>query len=119
MRQWIRLVTISALSAALAACVSYGPGPGFDPNSIEGEWFDSNGFQSTFSAGRFETRTTDTNTLLATGQYRYVNRDLVQIDIRSLLRNTNSRANCSLVSATQLNCTSNAGSRFTLNRRLA
>ena len=120
MRQWIRLITLVAISVGLSACIqSYGPGSGYDPNSIEGEWIDANGIRSSFSSGRFETRTTDTNTLLATGKYRYVNRRLVQIDIRSLVRNTNSRVNCSLVSPTQLNCTSNAGGQFSLNRRLA
>lgn len=119
MRQWIRLITLVAISVGLSACIpSYGPGPGYDPNSIEGQWIDANGIQSSFNGGKFETRTTDTNTLLATGRYRYTGNRLVQIDIRSLVRNTNSRVNCSLVSPTQLNCTSNTGGQFSLNRRL-
>jgi hypothetical protein len=119
MRQSIRLITMAAAAAALSACVpTYGPGGGYNPNSIEGEWIDSNGIRSTFNAGRFETRTTDTNTLLATGRYQNVNPRLVQIEIRSLVRNTNSTVNCSLVSPTQLNCTSNTGGQFSLNRRL-
>lgn len=119
MRQWIRLVILLALSTGLLGCIpSQGPGSGYDPNSIEGEWIDPNGIRSSFSSGNFETRTTDTNSLLATGKYHYVNRRLVQIDIRSLVRNTNSRVNCSLVSPTQLNCTSSTGGTFSLNRRL-
>ncbi|MDA4847117.1 hypothetical protein [Hoeflea poritis] len=119
MRQWIRLATLAAMAAGLAACQSgYGPGYGGDPNSIEGLWLDPNGIQSSFSAGRFETRTTDTNTLLATGKYTYINPRLVQVDIRSLVRNTNARVNCSLVSPTRLNCTSNEGGQFSLQRRL-
>ncbi|MCP4317084.1 MAG: hypothetical protein GY789_13985 [Hyphomicrobiales bacterium] len=117
MRQWIRLVTLTAVTLGLTACLPINR-PIYDPNSIEGQWIDPNGIQSSFSGGKFETRTTDTNTLLATGRYRYVNRNLVQIDIRSLVRNTNSRVNCSLVSPTQLNCTSNSGGKFSLNRRL-
>ncbi|MEX3010345.1 hypothetical protein [Hoeflea sp. TYP-13] len=119
MRQWIRLVALTTVAAGLSACVpSYGPGPGYDRNSIEGQWVDPNGIQSSFFSGRFETRTTDTNTLLATGKYTYVNPRLVQIDIRSLVRNTNSRVNCSLVSPTRLNCTSSSGGQFSLTRRL-
>ena len=75
--------------------------------------------QSTFNNGQFETRTTDTNTLLATGRYTQVNPQLVQIDMRSLVRQTNSTVNCALVSPTQLNCTSSAGGQFSLNRPLS
>jgi len=120
MRIWIRLIILMAVATGLAACQSgYSGGPGYDRNSIEGYWLDPNGFQSRFSAGTFETRTTDTNTLLATGKYTQINSRLVQIDIRSLVRNTNSRVNCSLVSSTRLNCTSSSGAQFMLSRRNA
>lgn len=118
MRQSIRLITLAAMAAALAACQG-SSGPGYNPNSVEGRWLDANGIQSTFNAGQFETRTTDTNTLLATGRYTQVNPQMVQIDMRSLVRQTNSTVNCSLVSPTQLNCTSSAGGQFSLNRPLS
>ena len=119
MRHWIRLVILAAAALGLAGCqAGYGPGPRYDPNSIEGEWLDPNGIQSRFTAGQFETRTTDTNTLLATGKYTYINPRLVQVDIRSLVRGTNARVNCSLVSPTRLNCTSSSGDQFSLTRRL-
>lgn len=117
-RIWLFLMAISAIG--LAGCVpSYGPGPGGGGNSIEGVWLDPNGIQSRFSAGTFETRTTDTNTLLATGRYNLINPRLVQIDIRSLVRQTNTTVNCSLVSPNRLNCTSSNGQQFSLTRRLA
>lgn len=119
MRHRIRLLSVAIMAIGLTACQSdYRYGPGNNSNSIEGLWLDPNGIQSSFSGGTFQTRTTDTNTLLATGRYTQVNPRLVQIDIRSLVRNTNSRVNCSLVSPAQLNCTSSSGGQFTLTRRL-
>ncbi len=120
MRHWSRTLTLLFMTAALAACQSnFGGGPRYDPNSIEGQWFDPNGILSTFSDGQFETRTTDTNTLLATGKYTYTGPRVVQIDLRSLVRNTSSKVNCSLASPSRLNCTSSTGSQFTLTRRTA
>ncbi len=120
MRHWIRLTLLMVMAVGLAACqTEYRNGPGYDPNSIEGQWLDPNGIQSSFSAGVFETRTTDTNTLLATGRYTQINPRLVEINIRSLVRNTNSRVNCSLVSPSRLNCTSSGGAQFSLTRRRA
>ena len=116
-RIWLLLAAVFA--TGLAGCVpSYGPGPGSNQNSVEGVWLDPNGIQSRFSAGTFETRTTDTNTLLATGRYSMINPRLVQVDIRSLVRQTNTTVNCSLVSPTRLSCTSSDGQQFSLTRRL-
>ncbi len=117
MRHWIKTTTLLLMATGLAACQLGGPSR--DPNSVDGQWVDPNGIVSTFNNGNFETRTTDTNTLLATGRYTYSGPRIVQIDIRSLVRKTNSRVNCSLVSPTQLNCTSDTGSQFELNRRRA
>ncbi|HET7412345.1 MAG TPA: hypothetical protein VFJ18_06750 [Pararhizobium sp.] len=86
------------------------------PAGIEGSWVDANGIVSSFSNGAFETRTTDTNSVLATGTYRYINNNMVQIALHSRLRNTDSTVNCALVNPTQLNCTSSAGSQFSLFR---
>ncbi len=120
MRQSIRLLFVMILAAGLAGCLgTYGTGPGGGSNAIDGVWLDPNGIESRFSNGSFETRTTDTNTLLATGRYTQINPRLVQIDIRSLVRQTTSRVNCSLVSPTRLNCTTSEGQQFSLTRRLA
>jgi hypothetical protein len=122
-----RLTSASALavlSVMLAACQSVGPVGGNVPTvgragGIEGNWVDANGITSSFNSGVFVTRTTDTNEKLAEGTYRYDNPQLVAIDMRSLVRGTTSRVNCALVSPAQLNCTSSAGSQFSLTRKAA
>lgn len=115
-----RIIAIGALAVSLAACqsVTYNPRPiAVQPQGIEGQWTDPNGIISSFSAGRFETRTTDTNSLLAQGSYRYVSDQIVEIELTSLLRQTTSRVNCAMVTLSQLNCTSSTGDQFTLVRR--
>ncbi|SSC71896.1 unnamed protein product [Ciceribacter sp. T2.26MG-112.2] len=72
---------------------------------------------STFQAGTFSTRTTDSNQLLASGTYTMVSDRLVEINLTSLVRNTQSKVNCAMVTPSQLNCTSDAGSQFSLARR--
>ena len=115
------IIAVSALSLGLAACqmggFSSGPVMPQQPRGIEGRWVDPNGITSSFYAGRFETRTTDTGTLLAEGNYQQVNSRMVEIEMTSLLRNTTSRVNCALVTPSQLNCTSSTGSQFTLARQ--
>ena len=94
-----RIVAVGALTAILASCQSatYSPRPlPVQPQGIEGQWTDPNGIVSSFSNGRFETRTTDTNSLLAEGSYRHVSAKVVEIDLTSLLRQTTSRVNCAL-----------------------
>lgn len=115
-----RLATVAALGLAVSGCtqVSYGPRPvATAPQGIEGQWMDPNGIVSSFNGGRFETRTTDTNTLMAQGNYRYLSPRYVEIDLTSLVRNTTSKVNCALATQSQLNCTSSSGAQFTLVRR--
>ncbi|PYE87758.1 outer membrane lipoprotein Omp10 [Phyllobacterium leguminum] len=114
---------LALISVTLAACQSAGP-IGNAPTvigtgGIEGNWVDPNGITSSFNSGVFVTRTTDTNEKLAEGSYRYETPQLVSIDMRSLVRGTTSRVNCAVVSPSQLNCTSSAGSQFTLTRKAA
>lgn len=117
-----RTLAIGALAGLLAACQSatYSPRPiQMQPQAgIEGQWTDPNGIISSFSNGRFETRTTDTNSLLAEGTYTQVSSQVVEIQLTSLLRQTQSRVNCALASQSQLNCTSSTGAQFTLVRRV-
>lgn len=109
---------------ALAGCQSiYAPEPmrptvpqQSSSRGIEGDWVDPNGIVSSFSGGSFETRTTDTNSVLATGSYSYTTNNEVAINLHSRLRNTDSTVNCALVNPTQLNCTSSTGSQFSLVR---
>lgn len=113
-------MALGILSLALAACSSTGPRPLPPVNqgpTIDGAWVDPNGIVSTFQGGRFSTRTTDTNQLLATGSYVQLSDRLVEISMTSLVRNTQQKVNCALVTPNQLNCTSDAGAQFSLARR--
>lgn len=107
-------------ASALSACYSSGPRP-MPPvrqaPTVEGTWVDPNGIVSSFSGGTFNTRTTDTNQLLASGTYISVSDRLVEINMTSLVRNTQQKVNCALVTPNQLNCTSDSGAQFSLARR--
>lgn len=87
------------------------------PVTIEGTWTDPNGLISTFQAGSFSTRTTDTNQLLASGTYVNGSGNLYEISLTSLVQNKQSKVNCALVNPSQLNCTANSGAQFTLARK--
>ena len=116
-----RTATAAGVALLAAACVSSPPagGPVVNaPTGVEGEWFDPNGIKSTFYSGNFETRTTDTNQKLAEGTYRQVSPTLVEISVRSLVRNTVNNVNCAMAGTTQLNCTSSTGQQFVLTRRV-
>ena len=110
--------------ASLAACIDEGPRPMrtsapiySQANSVEGTWSDPNGIISTFQGGAFTTRTTDSNQLLASGTYSSTQAGLVEINMTSLVRKTQSKVNCALVNPGQLNCTSDSGAQFSLSRR--
>ncbi|WP_411196966.1 outer membrane lipoprotein Omp10 [Rhizobium sp.] len=115
------LVLVGA-AAALAACVSSEPrrlpvASAPVATGVEGNWSDPNGIVSTFQGGTFTTRTTDSNQLLASGTYINTSPTLVEINMTSLVRKTQSKVNCALVNPSQLNCTSDSGAQFTLSRR--
>lgn len=119
----LRIATaLTAIIVTLSACQTQGPVGGNVPvvnrtqSGIDGNWVDANGITSSFNSGIFVTRTTDTNEKLAEGNYRHLSQQLVEIDMRSLVRGTTSKVNCALVSTNQLNCTSSAGSQFSLQR---
>lgn len=108
-----------AASSCVPATQSSRPMPAAMPQgpAVDGRWVDKNGIVSTFQAGAFSTRSTDTNTLLASGTYVTLSPTLYEINMTSLVRNTQSRVNCALVSPSQLNCTTDSNSQFTLNRQ--
>ncbi|SIQ39427.1 hypothetical protein SAMN05880582_1011713 [Rhizobium sp. RU20A] len=114
---------LAAIAATLSACQSepresYRPMPVAQQRiGVDGAWSDPNGIVSTFTAGTFSTRTTDTNQLLATGTYINVTDKLVEISMTSLVRNTQQKVNCALVTPSQLNCTTDKGAQFSLQRR--
>ncbi|MBB4566481.1 outer membrane lipoprotein Omp10 [Rhizobium leucaenae] len=118
-------IALLAAAAALSACVDFGgsrPPPAMRASvqpqtGVEGNWSDANGLISTFQAGTFTTHTTDSNSVLASGTYSMVSANLIEINMTSLVRKTQSKINCALISPSQLNCTSDAGKQFSLNRR--
>lgn len=116
-----RVLVLLAATSLLAACQTSAPSrPLPDPvrvPTVEGSWSDPNGLVSTFQAGTFNTRTTDgTNAIMASGTYTTDPRGVVQITFYSTLKKTTSRANCQLATVSQLNCTSDAGAQFSLQR---
>ncbi|MCP8894246.1 hypothetical protein KYK29_04835 [Shinella daejeonensis] len=119
----ITVLSLLAAAAALASCQMGGAPRSMpvvqqpQPTGVEGSWADPNGIISTFSGGTFTTRTTDTNQLLASGNYVKVSPTLVEINMTSLVRNTQSKVNCALVTINQLNCTTAENAQFSLSRR--
>lgn len=116
-------IAATTLTIALAGCMS---GPTSDGSAqvskpsdgVQGQWFDTSGVAfSNFNNGVFETRANDTKEKLAEGNYRFASANLIEIDLRSLARGTQSKVNCALVSTGQLNCTSSSGQQFSLTRR--
>ncbi|WP_455270187.1 outer membrane lipoprotein Omp10 [Rhizobium herbae] len=120
----IAILTLLSAAAALASCM--GPrevrelpsNRQMAPAGVEGAWVDPNGVVSTFSGGTFSTRTTDSNQELASGTYINLSPKLVEISMYSVLRKTQSKVNCAMVSASQLNCTTDSGAQFSLSRKV-
>jgi len=115
------ILAVAGLSL-LASCQSERPSSQLpriqQPVTVDGDWIDPSGIVSTFRAGTFNTRTTDTNQLLASGSYVSVSDKMVQINMTSLVRNSQSKVNCAMVTPNQLNCTSDSGAQFSLARKL-
>ena len=118
----LTLLALVLAAAGLASCQSRAPRDLTvilsQPQGVEGAWVDPNGIVSTFAGGTFTTRSTDTNTLLASGTYTSLSPTLVEINMTSLVRNTQSKVNCALVSQSQLNCTTDSNAQFSLARRV-
>jgi uncharacterized lipoprotein YddW (UPF0748 family) len=117
-------LALLAVSLSLTSCINFGPSPARQqvaarsaPQTVEGTWADPNGIISTFQGGAFSTRTTDTNQVLASGTYTNTSPGLVEINMTSMVRKTQSKVNCALVNSAQLNCTSDSGAQFSLARR--
>lgn len=119
----MKLYAFTAIAAAaiLSSCATEQARPlpaAPQPVTIDGVWTDPNGLLSTFQAGSFNTRTTDTNQLLASGTYaKGQGQNLYEISMTSHVQNKQSRVNCALISSQQLNCTADTGAQFTLTRK--
>lgn len=112
-------LALIASAGLLAACVSAPPPPPMpaQPQGVEGAWVDPNGVVSNFQGGTFTTRSTDTNTLMASGTYVNASPTLVNISMTSHARNVQLRVSCLLATPTQLNCTQDSGAQFSLMRK--
>lgn len=108
-------------TATLASCTTEGDRPLPTQPAvvvIDGTWTDPNGLVSTFQAGSFNTRTTDTNQLLASGTYvKLSGNNLYEISMTSHVQNKQSKVNCAMIAPSQLNCTADSGAQFTLMRK--
>lgn len=115
----------TAIGLMTVAGCQTGPGPigpsgpvARAPQGVDGEWLSTDGVaMSRFSAGAFETLAVDTGNKLATGTYTNVSPTMVSISVTSIIRQTTSSVNCSLVTTSQMNCTSSAGQQFVLVRK--
>ncbi|UXM94164.1 hypothetical protein N5853_08550 [Bartonella sp. HY329] len=125
MKFFLSLVSTAVIGLALSGCIApevTGPiNPIVQPQvnrGIEGQWIDSEGVAfSTFHNGIFETRSVDTQEKLSEGNYAMTSPELVSLEMRSLVRGTVSRVNCSLSGNSRLLCTTESGSHFTLARQ--
>jgi hypothetical protein len=120
MRRQIIIAAASLVSMGLAGCqaVPYGNYPTYEPvRGVEGQWFGTDRVAvSEFRRGTFTSRAMDTGNLLAEGSYRYTDQNDLEVTFTSLIRHQTIRANCTLVSPEQMNCTSSSGANFQLLR---
>lgn len=93
------------------------PAQPVQPQGIEGSWIGTDGIGiSTFNNGQYTVTASDTGNRLAEGTYSYTTQTLASVTFRSLLRGTTINANCQLMSAQQLNCTTSSGAQLVLRR---
>ncbi|WP_370932019.1 hypothetical protein [Bartonella sp. DGB1] len=119
-----RFITIGLYALLLTGCNNglsiFSPEQQFyssKTNEIEGTWKDASGILSKFKNGTFETKTTDTNEKLAEGTYYIDSNQVVQLNLRSLVRGTVSKVQCNLVSFNKtLTCTPENGKSFSLRK---
>jgi len=112
------ILALATLGGCVVDAPNYGYGTANRSGGVEGNWSDTGGVAtSSFNSGVFVTVANDTGNRLAEGSYRYIDDRNVEINFTSLVRQQQVRANCLLINASQMNCTNDAGSQFTLVRR--
>lgn len=122
MKTYRKPAAYAALASALvlSGCIG-APAPreiSVQRSGVEGQWMDTQGVAvSTFSGGTFQSVATDTGNMLSQGTYNYRDGNNIEISMTSLIRQTQTRVNCNLVSPRQLNCTNAEGQNFVLTRR--
>jgi hypothetical protein len=107
------------LSACLlAACQTYSPTttPVAVTTPMDGNWASSDGvFVATFQGGRFTSRFTQTNEILAQGTYTVAGGNVTMQWI-SVQAQQQRAANCAFTDADSVQCTQTGGGSFELNR---
>lgn len=126
MKFFLSFFSTVTLGCVLSGCIglnSSGPNRPISQQQsfgIDGQWIDSDGIAySTFRNGMFETRSVDTQEKLSEGNYVMTSPQFASLEMRSLARGTVSRVNCAIPENTQLLCTTESGSHFTLTRQQA
>ena len=101
----------------LAACQTYSQSPAVQASTpMDGNWASSDGvFVATFQGGRFTSRFTQTNEILAQGAYT-VNGANVTMQWVSVQAQQQRSANCSFTGTNSVACTQTGGGSFELNR---
>jgi hypothetical protein len=114
-----RASTIGAVALSLlflAACqTSYLPAP-FARSTMDGTWASTDGvFVANFQDGRFVSRFTKTNEILAQGTYTIAG-SAVSMQWISVQAQQQRSANCSITTATTVACSQSGGGAFNLQR---
>jgi hypothetical protein len=106
---------IALVGLILAACQSYQlPAP--RATAMDGTWASTDGvFVASFQNGRFTSRFTQTNEILAQGTYT-VSGNSVSMQWISVQAQAQRSANCSINSPTSVSCSQPGGGAFDLQR---
>ena len=122
----VRIACITTIAGALSACIVDAPGGPGDPRfggggqtRIEGNWAPQDGGAiATFQNGAFTNRAVDTGqSFTSGGRYAYTGPNQVAISYVSVVRQEQVNVNCLVVTAGQMNCTTQSGAQFSLFRR--
>jgi len=100
----------------LAACQTYSQPPMQASTPMDGNWASSDGvFVATFQSGRFTSRFTQTNEILAQGTYTVAGTN-VSMQWVSVQAQQQRSANCAFTGTDSVACTQTGGGGFELNR---
>jgi hypothetical protein len=101
----------------VGACQSYEPTPVVVPTTpMDGLWLSTDGvFVANFDRGRFTSRFTSTNEILAQGSYSVAG-TAVSMQWMSVATQQQRSASCSFAGADTVNCNQDGGGSFTLQR---
>jgi hypothetical protein len=101
----------------LAACQTYSQSPPVQASTpMDGNWASTDGvFVATFQGGRFTSRFTQTNEILAQGTYTVTGGN-VSMQWVSVQAQQQRAANCAFTGTDSVACTQTGGGSFELNR---